>query len=253
MSAGKLDQSLDQIMKDSGSTGRRPGRRNARRVAKTKATAAVAPTGGVKKNKKDDKAKTVAPTVKPTKVGDSKILVSGLPEDVNETQIKDYFGKTIGPVKRVSVSYGPNGRSRGRAEIVFSKGDAAAKAAKDLNGVKVDGRAMRIEVIMGASNVITAAGPKSLSERVSQPKSAAKDKPKVKGEVKKATTAVKAREPKKKSGRAGRAKPKSAEELDQEMQDYFGGEANGTTNGTAVNGEAAPATNGGGAEEDVVM
>ena len=46
-----------------------------------------------------------------------------------------------------------------------------------------------------------------------------------------------------KSGRAGRPKKKTAEELDAEMMDYFGGDS-GATNG-AVQPAAAAATNGG--------
>ena len=84
----------------------------------------------------------------------------------------------------------------------------------------------------------------------SKPKNAAQEKSKgaaAKG-PKAATngadgTAKGARNTKKKSGRAGKPKPKTAEELDAEMQDYFGG---GETNGAApaANGapQAAPAT-----------
>lgn len=57
-------------------------------------------------------------------------------------------------------------------------------------------------------------------------------------------TAKGARNTKKKSGRAGKPKPKTAEELDAEMQDYFGsGETNGAA-APAANGapQAAPAT-----------
>jgi THO complex subunit 4 len=41
------------------------------------------------------------------------------------------------------LTYGPNGRSRGVATIVFAKPGSAADAAKQLNGVKVDNRAMK--------------------------------------------------------------------------------------------------------------
>lgn len=53
---------------------------------------------------------------------------------------------------------------------------------------------------------------------------------------------------KKKGPRAGRPKAKTAEELDAEMADYFGGD--GTT--VAVNGDAA-AANGGDAMTDEVL
>ena len=98
--SGKLDQSLDQIMQDSKSSaprGRGRGRdgkpRPARRSA-TKAKAAIAaPTGGVQKNTKattkpNSRVPRNAPTAPATAAGDSKIIVSNLPEDVTETQIK---------------------------------------------------------------------------------------------------------------------------------------------------------------------
>jgi THO complex subunit 4 len=58
--------------------------------------------------------------------------------------IQDYFGKTIGHIKRVTLTYGPTGRSRGVATIIFSDPTAGANAAKQLDGVKVDNRAMRV-------------------------------------------------------------------------------------------------------------
>lgn len=90
--SGKLDQSLDDIMKDTKpSGGRRGGRfsrpRSSRRAA-TKAKAAIAaPTGGVQKNTKAAPKSTATTLTAPTS-GESKIIVSGLPDDVTELQIK---------------------------------------------------------------------------------------------------------------------------------------------------------------------
>lgn len=90
--SGKLDQSLDDIMKDTKPAGGR-GRgkfsrpRSSRRAA-TKAKAAIAaPTGGVQKNTKAAPKSTASVLTAPSS-GDSKIIVSGLPEDVTELQIK---------------------------------------------------------------------------------------------------------------------------------------------------------------------
>lgn len=57
---------------------------------------------------------------------------------------QDYFSKTIGQVKRVMLTYGPTGKSRGTATIVFHRPESGAQAAKQLNGVKVDNRAMKV-------------------------------------------------------------------------------------------------------------
>jgi THO complex subunit 4 len=87
--SGKLDQSLDQIMHDGGKPA--GGRRRPRpvRSAKVKAKAAIkAPTGGIQKNKTETKAPAAASALTSKATGDSKILVSNLPADVTETQIK---------------------------------------------------------------------------------------------------------------------------------------------------------------------
>lgn len=42
------------------------------------------------------------------------------------------------------MSYGPNGESRGVATIIFAKADGAAKAVKELDGIKVDNRPMKV-------------------------------------------------------------------------------------------------------------
>lgn len=81
----------------------------------------------------------------------------------------------------------------------------------------------------------------SPNKKFSQPKSVVKEeqKKKQKEAPGKATTngAGKTARPKK-AARAGRPKKKTAEELDAEMQDYFGGGEAPATNG-------APAANGG--------
>nr|POE72385.1 mrna export protein mlo3 [Quercus suber] len=173
---------------------------------------------------------------------------------------------------KVLLSYGPNGRSRGEATVTFNTATGAAEAQKQYHGVKVDNRAMKIEIVGG-----TVAAAKPLQERIAKPKSAAKDATKgsTKGATAKAngkaatannaaaatttTETGKGRATKKKSGRAGRAKAKTAEELDAEMQDYFGGgEANGVAATTVVttNGAqpAAAVVNGGdtGMEDEVL-
>ena len=45
------------------------------------------------------------------------------------------------------LTYNQNGTSRGIASIVFSQAATAAKAAKDLNGLLVDGRPMKVRMM----------------------------------------------------------------------------------------------------------
>lgn len=225
--SSKLDQSLEDISKSRRQSGRGANRR---RSSAAKATTTKAPVGGIKKSTKPARGGAKGTAIGPTSpVNESKIIVSGLPHDVSEASIKDYFVKTVGPVKRVTVTYNQNGVSRGIASIIFSKPDTAAKAAKELNGTLVDGRPMKVEVVVDATHAPQVAAPKPLSERVTQSK--AQPKP---------ATATKNAA----AGRRGRGRPKkarqpkkSAEELDAEMADYFAGSENapagGATNGTA--------------------
>lgn len=49
----------------------------------------------------------------------------------------------MGPIKKVSLHYNQHGESRGIADIIFVKPDSATKAAKEQNGIKIDGRPMK--------------------------------------------------------------------------------------------------------------
>ncbi|KAF2401450.1 hypothetical protein EJ06DRAFT_392735 [Trichodelitschia bisporula] len=222
MQNDKLNKSLDQIMSET----RRPRRtRNAGKPT-------PAPVGGIKKAvkgaKKDPKVKA---TAGPTVSGEGKIIVSNLPIDVTEAQIK-----------KVLLVYGKDGKSRGVATIIFFKHESAAKAAKELDGIKVDNRPMKIEVIVNAQEAPLPAPAKSLADRVAQPKTnKSQPKPATSGRAAAAAKGkAKGKGPRARAGNAGRAKPKTTEELDAEMADYWeagtgpnGGDATMTTNGAA--------------------
>jgi hypothetical protein len=186
--------------------------------------------------------------------------------DSKSRALQEYFGQTIGPVKRVDLSYALGGKSKGIATVVFTKPAAAARAAKELDGLKVDTKPMKasllqpchvslintkqIEVIVAAKEVPAPPAPKSLSDRVAKPKPAAKAQPKP-ATAAKATTGPKGeRKPRGGRGRnAGRGKPKSADELDAEMQDYFV-KPDGAGDAAMSNGGAVQPTNGDAGMED---
>lgn len=65
---------------------------------------------------------------------------------------QEYFSKSVGFVKKVSLQYNQNGISRGIADIIFGKPGLAAKAAKDLNGMLVDKRPMKASYSCGDLN-----------------------------------------------------------------------------------------------------
>ncbi|KAJ9149264.1 mRNA export protein mlo3 [Pleurostoma richardsiae] len=246
--SGKLDQSLDEILSSQRKTAghRRPARRSAGRPA------ATAPVGGVQKTSKPvrNNAAKPAPAKTARAAGESKVIVSNLPKDVSEGQIKEYFQTAVGQVKKVELSYGPGGVSRGIASVIFHHADGASKAFQKLNGLLIDNRPVKVEVVVASADLIPA--PKTLSQRITQPKaqpkSAASDKA---TGVKAAGPAGKGANKKRPRGRNARPAKKTAEELDSEMADYFE-QSNAAENAA---GAAAPAAaaNGDAAMEDEIM
>ena len=101
---------------------------------------------------------TGKPTPAPTQTAE-KIIVSNLPIDVNEAQIKvcsrlstlclsfvliccprqELFHSTIGPLKEVTLHYDANGRSKGVANIMFQRKGDANKAYQQYNNRLIDG------------------------------------------------------------------------------------------------------------------
>lgn len=89
--SGKLDQSLDAIMSDRKTTNPKrggKGGRPARTAASRAKTAIVPPAGGVQKNTRAPRGAPRAPAVNAPVRGDSKIMVSNLPEDISENTLK---------------------------------------------------------------------------------------------------------------------------------------------------------------------
>ncbi|KAI4277636.1 MAG: hypothetical protein L6R35_006140 [Caloplaca aegaea] len=245
--SAKLDMALDDVVMTE-RTARRRGRGGRR--APTAGRKATAPVGGIQKNTKATKGpmKPVIPNGLASGGRESKIIVSNLPADVTEKNVKDYFSDTIGPVKRVTISYGPNGVNKGIVTIIFAKPDSAAKALETLNGVQVDKRPMKIEVVLDAAKAVAAVPSKGLSDRITPGKG-----PKSATAAKTATdsTATRGRGGRgRATGRrgrnAGRGKPKTADELDAEMVDYFDPS---NTNGAVTEGSGAAAATANGATQ----
>ncbi|KAK2018927.1 hypothetical protein LZ32DRAFT_653664 [Colletotrichum eremochloae] len=259
--SGKLDQSLDEILSTQRRSAGGPGRRSQRRSTGGR-PAAAAPVGGVQKTSKSARAAASKPNAaKPAQgTGDSKVIVSNLPKDVNEQQIKEYFVTSVGPIKRVEISYGPNSVSRGIANITFREPDGASKAFQKLNGLLVDNRPIKIEIVVGASQAANVIPPtkKSLAERTTQPKaqpkSAANNKRNIANASNKGAAAPGARGKKpERRARTGRPAKKTAEELDSEMADYFESGTNAAGENAAPSAAAPAAANGDAPMEDEIM
>ncbi|KAI4140118.1 MAG: hypothetical protein L6R39_005946, partial [Caloplaca ligustica] len=140
----------------------------------------------------------------------------------------------------------------GVVTITFSRPESAAKALESLNGMKVDGRPMKIEVVLDAAKAVAAV---PLSERIKPgkgPKPATAEKATTNGTATRGGGAARGRASRR--GRnAGRTKAKTADELDAEMVDYFDNTSNATgataaqgtdaAAGVTTNGTAQPAAN----------
>lgn len=59
---------------------------------------------------------------------------------------QEYFQQAVGQVKKVDLSYGPGGVSRGIASVIFSHSDGASKAFKELNGLLIDNRPVKVSI-----------------------------------------------------------------------------------------------------------
>ncbi|KAL6640627.1 hypothetical protein ACP70R_021750 [Stipagrostis hirtigluma subsp. patula] len=76
----------------------------------------------------------------------TKLYISNLDYGVNNDDIKELFAD-IGQIQRYSINYDRSGRSKGTAEVVFSRRSDALAAVKRYNNVQLDGKPMKIEII----------------------------------------------------------------------------------------------------------
>ncbi|KAK6349538.1 hypothetical protein TWF696_005822 [Orbilia brochopaga] len=241
--ASNLDRSLDEILDD-----KKKARRNTKKP--------TGPVGGVRKRsarlEQKKKAAPAAPTAPAKKTDkkektDTKIQVSNLPLDVNEAMLREYFTSIVGPIKKCNLVYKANGQSAGIATIEFSKPGHANVAFDQFNGRLVDQRPMKVEIIVDPSKV-------PLADRISgAPKPAPKAAPKAAASKPKPVTANgrangaagrgnarggRGRGRKVASGSGAKRTPKTVEELDQEMADYYKGSENAAPAPTAADAAA---------------
>jgi THO complex subunit 4 len=77
---------------------------------------------------------------------------------------QEYFGQSVGSVKKVELSYGPGGVSRGIATVIFAHADGASKAFQELNGLLIDNKPVKVEVVVSSADQIPP--PKTLGQRI---------------------------------------------------------------------------------------
>ncbi|PWN18256.1 hypothetical protein BCV69DRAFT_288534 [Microstroma glucosiphilum] len=163
-----LDKPLDDIIKSKpkgrgGKAGGRPS--NSRKVSGGAKAAAI---GGKAANAAAVVAANrnkplVIPGRAPGGNQGSKIIVSNLPLDVTEAQVKELFSTTIGPLRRLAMSYRANGTSTGQVTVEFQKFDDATRAYQQYNNRLIDGKkTLRVEVVVDPARAAMAQAPTAI-------------------------------------------------------------------------------------------
>ncbi|XP_057475070.1 THO complex subunit 4B-like [Actinidia eriantha] len=91
----------------------------------------------------------------------TKLYISNLDYGVSNEDIKELFSE-VGDLKRYSIHYDRSGRSKGTAEIVYSRRQDAQAAVKRYNNVQLDGKPMKIEIV--GTNIVTPPIPASVND-----------------------------------------------------------------------------------------
>ncbi|ODQ47032.1 hypothetical protein PICMEDRAFT_15034, partial [Pichia membranifaciens NRRL Y-2026] len=238
-----LEQSLDAIIAHSAKPGRKPVRRNvkgAKRPQVLSKTVVARPRTGLRKTVARPTApvarRPVAPPAAPQpRLFQSasldvatKVVVSGLPKDIKNDVIREFFQSTIGSVQNLTLAYNEKGRSTGVATVIFKNAKAAQAAVSRYNNAAIDsGRSkLKLELVVDTTKVPLAARiqpnarPATLQNRIQPPRKARVEA--LKGRPgRPVNRPTKIANKRKETPKKPVKKKKTLEELDQEMADYF--------------------------------
>ncbi|KAG0299725.1 hypothetical protein BGZ98_009805 [Dissophora globulifera] len=144
----------------------------------------------------------------------SKLQVSNLDHRVTAEDLKLVFSSRVGPLKKCTLMYDQHGKSNGTALVHFTRVGDAAVAMQKFNGVPLDGRPMKIELVV-APGAVQAVLPAARA-----PRAPAGNPGRAQGPSRGARGG-------RGRGRGGRSQggekkvTKSADQLDAEMNDYM--------------------------------
>merc|ERR1712150_303245 len=214
-------------------TRKKPTKKNTRKNTKKKNTQKK--KYGAEKNRRSRGRKTPykkkrAATPAKKSAGTAIVNITNLDRAVTEADVREIFSK-IGKVKKAVVMYNAKGQSRGAALVTFANGASAAKAVREYHQAEVDGRPMYVKAVSYNARPATPQKKKATKKKTTKKKKPTKKKGK-KGTTKKSTKKKGGKgkgkgkqSTKKKGGKKGKkfkkSKPKTVEELDQEMEDYY--------------------------------
>ncbi|KAI1314427.1 hypothetical protein EDD11_002171 [Mortierella claussenii] len=221
-----LDMSLDDIIKTS-RTSRPRGGRGGRGAPRS----STGPARNTRQGGRDNKPysagaqqyrsnATAAPlhtSVLRQSVPDgSKMQVSNLDHRVTSEDLKLVFSSRVGPLKKCTLMYDQNGKSTGTAVIHFTRSGDAAIAYSKFNGVPLDGRPMRIEILLTPAVAHTVLPP------MQAPRASAHNN----GQGPRSQGPSRGGRGGRGRGRGGRSQgekreTKTADQLDAEMNDYM--------------------------------
>lgn len=138
---------------------------------------------------------------------------------MTESDVRELFSQigifnhfnSLGPLKQCSLNYNAEGKSKGVANVVFSRVGDGTKAVKEYNNRTFDGRPMKIEMVLAPNAIPTITAANRLGAPVTGRDGA---------------TAKRGRGAGRGRGRGGRKggpsrKPATAADLDAELDGYM--------------------------------
>ncbi|KAG1876402.1 hypothetical protein F4604DRAFT_1761396 [Suillus subluteus] len=205
-----MDKSLDEVI----SSRPRGTRRGTGRRGGAGAKAQLLGTAGANPATRAATAGATKATGTTSAQPADKIIVSNLPTDVNEVQIRELFSTTVGALRDVTLHYDSAGRSKGVAAVHFQRKGDGTLAYQQYNNRLIDGkRPMKIEIVVDPARPAPSA---SLVSRVA-PAASAPAAP----DARSARPATRGSRRGRGRGRKGNERPqKSVADLDAEMEDY---------------------------------
>ncbi|KAF9336061.1 hypothetical protein BG006_009851 [Podila minutissima] len=177
-------------------------------------------SGGVQQYRSTPVAPLHTSVIRQNAPDGSKMQVSNLDHRVSADDLKLVFQSRVGPLKKCTLMYDQNGKSTGTALVHFQRVGDAALAYQKFNTVPLDGKPMRIEIVMAptaAHAVLPGQAPKSSNNsnnsnnNQSRPR---QDRGNTRGRGARGGRGAR------NSGSRKEA-PKTAEQLDAEMNDYM--------------------------------